>query len=129
MSVYATVDTSRFPLVFVTFTGNKATDDNFQHYLQDLSAIYDRKSALGIVFDASSADLPAFRYQRMQADWLAEHRDLIRTYCRGTAYVIPNPLLRPILKSIFALQGQPAPFQVVPERALAEDWVNHQLSS
>lgn len=128
MSAYAIVDTSRFPLIVVTFTGAKARDENFQQYLKDLSAIYDRKSPLGIIFDAGSADLPAFRYQRMQADWLAEHRELIRTYCRGTAYVIPNPLLRPILKSIFSLQGQPAPFRVVPDVETAEDWVNHQLS-
>ena len=125
---YTEFDKHDFPLVVITFTGNEPTDENFRAYLDETYHLYDEKKTLAIVFDATQAPLPGFKYQKMQADWLKSHRKLMETYCRGTAYVIPNALVRGILKAIFALQKQPVPYEVFSTQEEARSWAQQQLS-
>jgi hypothetical protein len=127
MSKYAEVDTSRFPLVYVTFTGEKANDTNFQAYLDAVRACYDRQEPLAIIFDGTNANLPGFTYQKMQADWLRKNESLMTNFCKGTAYIIPSPFVKAILKAIFALQRQPVPYEVFGTVEEGEQWVKGQL--
>jgi len=127
MKKYATVDSTSFPLVLVRFTGEKATDENFPLYLDEVEAAYDRKNRIGILFDATHATLPGLKYQKMQAQWLKDHKQLMQNYCVGTAYLIPNTLIRNVLKAIFALQKQPVPYNVCGEMTEAEQWLQTQL--
>lgn len=127
MKKYATVDSTQFPLIRVRFTGEKATEENFLLYLREVESIYDRKSSIGILFDATQASFPGLKYQNIQARWLKDHKQLMEKYCAGTAYVIPNVLIRQILKAIFTLQQQPIPYTVCGERAEAEKWLQAQL--
>jgi len=124
---YTTFDTSNFPLVIIAFTGNEATEANFSDYLTKTHQLYDAKEDLAIIFDATHATLPGFKYQKMQADWLKENEALMKNYCQGTAYIIPNLLVRGILKAIFAIQKQPVPYQVFSDYAQAEHWARQQL--
>lgn len=126
-NAYTEFDTREFPLVVIGFTGNDPTDENFQAYLDETYHLYDRQEPLAIVFDATHAPLPGFKYQKMQADWLKRHEELMRSYCVGTAYVIPNPLVRGILKAIFAIQKQPVPYEVVSSREEAKSWAQQRL--
>lgn len=112
MNPYAFIDQSDFPLVTVTFSGAKVTEENFQTYLDELSELYAKEEPFIMVFDASEATLPNIKYQRRQALWMAEHYQSIEAYCLGTAYVIPNDIIRTVLKAIFALQQQPSPYEV-----------------
>ncbi|NJL73795.1 MAG: STAS/SEC14 domain-containing protein [Saprospiraceae bacterium] len=122
MNSYAIVDDSAFPEVVITFTGEKADDDNFTKYLQDVLALYDRKEPLMLIFDATTATTPNVKYQKQQADWLKDQKDLMQTYCKGTAYVIPNPIIRTVLKGIFVFQTQPVPYKVVKTLEEARAW-------
>ena len=127
MIPYATVDRSAFPLIVVTFTGAAASPKNFQAYLDELEKNYVRRVPFALVFDASEASIPGLSYQKKQAAWMKAHENLIRTYCRGVAYVLPNPVLRQILSLIFKLQAQPVPFRVWPDRAAGIAWAEAQL--
>ncbi|NBC24901.1 MAG: STAS/SEC14 domain-containing protein [Bacteroidetes bacterium] len=129
MKRYATVDSTSFPLILVRFTGEKATDENFPLYLKEVEASYDRENRIGILFDATQAPFPGLKYQKMQAQWLKDHKSLMQNYCAGTAYVIPNLVIRNVLKAIFALQKQPVPYTVCANMEEAEEWLKTQLQA
>ena len=124
---YAIVETDEFPMVTVKFTGNAANQDNFSTYLAELKEIYAKKQKLAILFDASLAVFPGITYQKQQALWLKENEDLMKEYCLGTAYVIPNLIIRNVLKAIFKFQKQPIPYYVSSEISEAEDWINSKI--
>ncbi|SDD07580.1 hypothetical protein SAMN04488104_10145 [Algoriphagus faecimaris] len=124
MKSYAIIDESEFPLIHIRFTGNKSTDQNFRAYLDETKACYRSEKRLAIIFDASQASIPALSHQKMQAQWLKDNRDLMLKYCAGTAYVIPNPVIRAVLSMIFSFQNQPVPYQVVKSLEAARRWVD-----
>jgi hypothetical protein len=123
MEPYAIIDESGFPIVWIRFTGNKSTDQNFQTYLAQNKACYRYSKPLAIIFDASNAGIPSLSHQKMQADWLKENKELMINYCVGTAYIIPNAAIRAILKVIFSFQKQPVPYQIFEREPEAEAWV------
>lgn len=127
MNPYVLFNKQRYPMVWVTFTGAPADDQNFTHYLSELKACYEPQTKLGIVFDASMVSVPALKYQKQQAVWLEDNRELMETYCVGTVYIIPNILIRNVLRAIFAFQTQPVPYKVVSNPLDAEEWMENQL--
>ncbi|MEQ8705770.1 MAG: hypothetical protein RIC19_17720 [Phaeodactylibacter sp.] len=122
MDLYATFNFEAFPVVVVAFTGHKATEENFQKYLDDLYEAYDKALPFAYLFDAERAAMPGLRYQKMQADWLKANDGLMKKYCQGTAYHIPNAIIRTALKGIFALQQQPVPYKVAGDFESAMEW-------
>lgn len=76
-----------------------------------------------MLFDASKATIPALSHQKMQAKWLKENEALMKNFCTGTAYVIPNPAIRAILRVIFSFQTQPVPYQIFESTSKAEIWL------
>lgn len=127
-NTYAEVNTENFPVVKVVFTGNKATDDNFIKYLNELKAIYYDGNKLAIVFDATNAVFPNLKYQKIQADWLKDNEELMKSFCVGTAYVIPNSIIRGVLTTIFKFQKQPVAYHICGNLSDADNWVNQKLS-
>ena len=124
MEPYAVIDESSFPIVSIRFTGSKSTDQNFQSYLDQTKACYNQRKPLAIIFDASSASIPGLSHQKMQANWLKENEELMKSFCAGTAYIIPNAAIRGILKMIFSFQKQPVPYKIVETETEALTWVN-----
>lgn len=121
---YANFHYHKYPVVIVEFTGEPSTDENFKEYLEELSDLYTKNAAFSLIFDATNASLPGFRHQKMQADWLKKMEDMMKEYCLKTAYIIPNSVVRTILKSIFKLQKQPVPYKVVRDMKEAMIFVN-----
>lgn len=124
MESYAIIDESSFPVVHIEFTGSKSTDQNFQLYLDQMKKCYRHEKALAIIFDATKAGIPSLSHQKMQANWLKENEQLMKTFCQGTAYIIPNVAIRAVLKLIFSLQKQPVPFKVFEKSEEAKIWVS-----
>ncbi len=127
MADYATFDRSTFPLITITFTGEKPTEETFQEYLDECYANYDKREPIALVFDATKAVNPGIGYQQKQGKWMKEHDELISTYCRGIAYVIPNPLIRNVLKLIFAIQNNAVPFKVFKNYEEGVNWAKGQM--
>ncbi|MCH6199516.1 STAS/SEC14 domain-containing protein [Aquiflexum sp. LQ15W] len=124
MDSYAIIDESNFPIIRIRFTGNKSTDQNFQTYLDQTKACYRLEKRLAIIFDASDAAIPSLSHQKMQANWLKENEQLMKEFCAGTAYIIPNAAIRAILKMIFSFQKQPVPYKIFESEPEANTWVN-----
>ena len=129
MTKYATIDSSNHPIINVTFTGEQATDDNFPFYMQEVKAVYELQKKVAIVFDATNAVFPAMKYQKMQADWLKENEQLMKDFCLGTAYIIPNLVIRNVLKAIFAFQKQQVEYLVCKNRTDAQIWINEKIKN
>jgi hypothetical protein len=127
MKKYALVDSSNLPIIEVVFTGEQANDDNFPFYMQEVKAVYKQQQKVVIIFDASNAVMPALKYQKMQGDWLKENEQLMKDYCLGTAYIIPNLIIRNVLKAIFTLQKQPVEYLVCKSIDEANTWISNQL--
>lgn len=127
MEKYAEIDRSGFPIVVIRFTGLMANNDNFRAYLEQMSSLYDEEKDLAIIFDARRATLPDLGHQRMQAQWLHEHREVLKSHCKGTAYVITKAAVRTVLRMIFALYTQPEPYKIVASMEEAEEWVQRQM--
>ncbi len=122
-SAFARIDDRDFPCVVVTFTGEPAQPDTFEHYLAELSALYERKEKFSLIFDARQAKFLPWRYQRRQANWTRDHQALISQYLYGTAYVVPSWLLRLVLVSIFSLQRTDTPNEVTRTMEKARRWI------
>ena len=127
MKKYAIIDEAQFPIIKVTFTGKSADSENFPLYLSEVKQTYDHKKKLAIIFDASNAVLPALSFQQMQAQWLKDNTQLMQDFCAGTAYIIPNIIIRNVLKAIFSFQNQPVPYIICEDASKAEAWINKQL--
>lgn len=123
MDSYAIIDESDFPIIRIHFTGSKSSDQNFQTYLNQTKACYRFGKKLAILFDASNASIPALSHQKMQAKWLKENENLMKRFCVGTAYIIPNAAIRAILKMIFSFQKQPVPYKIFESQPEAEAWI------
>ncbi len=128
MTAYADFDRSVFPLINCTFTGVPATPENFQTYLEGASHNLSLKKPFVLVFDARKVKLMGFKYQKMQADWVKENEASIAQYCKGTAYIIPGAIVRGFLKAIFALQKQPAPYQIFKDVEEGERWCRKMIT-
>lgn len=122
MNLYATFDFKAFPVVVVNFTGHKATEENFEKYLNDLYVAYEKALPFVYLFNAGNAALPGLRFQRMQAQWLKKNEAMMIKHCKGTAYYIPNSIIRTALNGIFALQKQPVPYKVAGSMETAMQW-------
>lgn len=129
MKKYAEIDVSNHPIVTVVFTGEQANDDNFPFYMQEVKAVYDQKQTIAIIFDATKAVIPAAKYQKMQGDWLKANEQLMKDYCSGTAYIIPNIIIRSVLKAIFTFQKQPVDYLVCKNNNEANIWVKEKLDN
>jgi hypothetical protein len=124
---YAVIDNSAFPIVKVSFTGEKSTDLNFHHYLKSLKECYSHQQPLAIIFEATKAVIPKFSHQKQQANWIKENWTLIQNQCQGTAYIIPSLIIQMVLKSILLLQKQPVPYKVFSNEKDGEDWLKSLL--
>lgn len=127
MKKYAEVDKTNTPIIVVTFTGNNADNNNFPFYLNEVKQCYQEKKRIAIIFDATKAVFPGLSFQKMQGDWLKENTELMQNYCAGTAYVIPNIIIRNVLKTIFAFQKQPVPYFVCDDVPAGNAWIEKQL--
>jgi len=129
MATYAQIDTSQFPLVVITFMEKTSSDEDFERYLSEMKDLYEARKNLAIIFDARNAPLPSLKQQQKQAAWLRRNNDLLNEFCAGTAYVITKRTVRMILRVIFSITPQAAPYKVCSNMNDAEEWARAQLSA
>ena len=127
MKKYAEINFSETPIISVVFTGNQATKDNFPAYLTELTSVYDERKKVVFIFDATNAVVPAIKYQKLQAEWLKKNKELMVNYCLGTVYIVPNILIRFVLKAIFTFQRQPVDYVIYNSDEEAYKYANSKI--
>ena len=121
---YATINKTDPSAIVVTFTGNKDTDEAFKEYLSELESCYEERETIGIIFDASKAIIPKLKHQKEQSFWIHKHWMMIKTYCKGSAYVVSGIPMRAVLKFILSFQNQPTPYKVFSKVEEAKEWLD-----
>ncbi len=119
------IDTSRFPLVVVTFLG-PATDEEFRVYLDELTTTRARGRSAW-VFDATSAGRTPANQRRMQAEWLSDNEALLRETSLGSAFVIDSPIVRGVLTAILWMSPIVGGHAVFAHYGEAEQWAIDRL--
>jgi hypothetical protein len=127
MSSYATFHEDSSPIYLIRFTGEKPTEKSFQEFLGFLDGILDQKELYTVIFDAIKVPPLSFSFQKKMADWMAFNKEQMKSYCKGTAYIIQNALIRAALKGIFFIQPQPVPYKIFDTEKKALEWVKEQL--
>lgn len=127
MHRYAEVDTTDHPMIVVTFTGHKATEENFSLYLKEVEQCYQGNQNIVIIFDGRKAVFPGLKYQRMQAEWLKTNQSMVATQCMGTVYIISSIWISLALRTILFLQPQPTDFTIVSSLSQAMNWAVEKL--
>lgn len=122
MSAYASFDRSNFPVITIRFSGAKATPENFAFYLDELERNYERQESIVIIFDAREGLPLNPMYQQKQAQWMKQYEPMIKQFCKGIAFVIPNLLMRNTLKLIFSIHRNPVPFKVFSTMEEGVEW-------
>jgi hypothetical protein len=122
-----TIDESRRPIVTVRFKGS-ATDEEFRAYLRDMSEqILARRQKTVTILDAGTWSTSTATQRQLQAEWLREHKDELKRFSLGSAFVIRSPLVRGVLTAIFWIQPMETAHVVVPTVAEAEAWARDRL--
>lgn len=62
------------------------------------------------------------RHVRSTADWIRREADSISKICAGTAFVLPSPVARGVLRAVLYLQTLPNEHRVFKAEADAIDW-------
>ena len=80
-----------------------------------------------VVADRSA--LASVARRRELTDYVIRRSDEIRRFQVAIAYVIPTPIVRGILFSLFAVVAQPTPYVVVATEEEARAWLQGRLHS
>ena len=129
---YAYFDRTMPHKIIVALTGEAENQENFQTYLDGLAQNFELSHYV-LVIDVTHAPIPKMSYQRLQAQWMKANFNTIQEKCLAVSYIIPNPVLRNVLKFIFSLQRNPARYQVFDTLEEGERWaelhlMNYQLN-
>ncbi len=119
------VDTRRFPMVLAVMDG-KQSDDDLEHYLDQLAALNERGERFGLVTDIR--DYAAnFSHATRFGKWSAANEKRTGELCVGAAAVIPSDLIRFLFSSFYLVAQVPFPFITCRSFGEAEAWVGDRL--
>ena len=86
-----------------------------------------RRQQTVTILDTTRSDSTSAAQRKKQADWLAKHKEDLRRYSLGTAFVIKSAMVRGVLTAIFWLQPMDRPHTIVATLSEAEGWAALKL--
>lgn len=112
MGKYATIDTTAFPLITISFSAFEPTLNEFKAYLREMEEMYTLEGSMVIIFDASRTKYLSSELRIEQGKWLKAHKELIKSKVPLMVFVIPNPLVQMVFKGILRAEPLPAPYKI-----------------
>ena len=109
------------PIVIVRVSG-VATDEEFTAYLDQLTEDIRTHDRLVHIYDARTSGRTPGTQRRMQAEWMAAHKDVLVQKSLGTAFVFSSAIQRFVLSSIFLISPIPGPYTIKGTVAEACAW-------
>jgi len=125
---YATLEEQDAPLFRIRFSAKEPSREEFEEYLQILDELYAKHDKLALLFDASQVKYLSSELRIRQGEWLKENFEQMENQCAGVAYFLPNLMTRFILKGIFLVQKQAAPYKIVGSEEEGISWLKQQLA-
>ena len=106
-------DDAAWPVLIIHFRNGAPSDEEFEAYLETYSGYLARGERFATVFN-TAPDMPMTkpRHAKLQAAWMKAQRETLSKWVRGTAFVLPSPVARGVLRAILAMQGMATAYEI-----------------
>lgn len=124
---YATFEEQDAPLYRIRFSDQDPSHEEFEEYLKELNTLYSKHEKLALFFDGSKVKYLSSELRIRQGQWLKANFQRMEKQCVGTSYLLPSLMTQFILKGIFLVQKQAAPYKIVASEDEGIAWLQEQL--
>ncbi len=124
---YATFDYSELPIIKIEFTGEDATDENFEHYLKEMVEIPSKTKYYILIMDTSKSSYLSVKHRILQGQYLEENKEHIAQKAIATLFITPSFLHRTILKALFVIKSYPSPVFIIGNQEEASQKIEELL--
>jgi hypothetical protein len=124
---YVTIEEAQRPIFLITFSSVEPTKAEFEEYLAQMLAVYEREEMVSFIFDATQARYLPAELRIRQGLWLKENQALVSQRQKCAVFVIPNLLVRLIFDGVMMVTKFPAPYEVVKDLAQAQQIARERL--
>jgi hypothetical protein len=106
------LDDSLWPLLLVRFVGVPSVSQ-LESYLEWMAKRLEQGQPYVSILDSTRmTGLVPAQQRQLQAAWMRKHDTRLRELDRGTAFIIPSPVMRLALSALFHLKPMPSPYIV-----------------
>lgn len=102
-------DSSAFPLVYVRYAPENATDAEVRDLIADQRRILGLRQRFVLLVDASRPSSSSSVHRRMYADWMKEAEEPSKRFCAAIVLVLTNPIIRGAMQAVMWFFTPPMP--------------------
>ena len=106
------VDVRGWPMVKVSFKGVPATDQAYQSFLREMTALYHRQSKFTILFDTRNLGIPPKQFRQGLIDWVNNNHDKAKLYLDKSAVLVTNVVVRTFVDLVLRVARTASPVGV-----------------
>lgn len=115
-------DQTGWPVVIIHAEGDLTKAQEDEHF-REYRKLLDRKVDYALIFEASKIGNPSPAFRKAYADFMKTNASDFHRYCKGTAFVLTNNIIRGMFKALLWIMGDlPFPYTVVETLAEAQQW-------
>jgi len=124
---YFSANVDKFPFVYVVFTGEGATDEEFVEYMKFLDTLYTQEDKFVMLTDYRKGSYMKSKHRVDFGNWTKQNKERIQKQFKGAVFIMSSFLQKSILQAVFAIQTPPYEYLVVDNQEKAEIWLKEQL--
>lgn len=121
-----TFDDSLWPLLILHYPASQS-DKEYEESLARLSGYMQRREPYFSIIDTSRIGTPNNTQRQRQVEWDRTHDALVRTWGRGTAFVVTSAFVRVAMSLYFHVRPLGVPYVIVADMGAALTWVAAQM--
>lgn len=124
-----TLDTSRWPIVVVTYPETYTAQELKEHFLL-YKDVFARGRRYVMLQDLRRSGMDSDAGVRKAAvDFATETKEISGRLCAGTVMVVSSKLVRMALQGIMLMQRPPYPYEILSDWDEAEKWARKQAAN
>ncbi|AKJ06784.1 hypothetical protein ATI61_105246 [Archangium gephyra] len=121
-----TFDASLWPLLIIEYPPMQS-DTEYEEGLARLSGFVQRREPYFSIIDTSHVGMPNSTQRQRQVEWDRTHEVLMRTWGRGTAFIVTSPFVRVAMSLYFHVRPLGTPYVIVADMGSALTWMVAQM--
>jgi hypothetical protein len=125
----ATLDTSRWPKVYVTWPAEPMEDEQFESIVLAMSKLLKRGERYVIIHDARRAVRPTPKQRAFAAAQQKHDAEGTRRLLAGVALAVSSPLTAGVVTAINWIAPPPYPLKTFSSLPAAEAWATDRLAT
>jgi len=122
-----TVDTRRWPIVELVYSGTPSDSDLATHLGEIEAKVLARRQPFVHIIDQRDGSMPDAIQRALIADHQRRMEDAYREYCRGEVYIVSKET-RQAMTAVFWLAPPPYPYAFMASASEALAWAKERLA-